>query len=868
MPGSSVILEQFTTTAKTSDKSQEHRPPWNRKAADAVGVFATYSYDGSSRLVKVTYADGSSVIFTYGANSMITSVTDGLGKILEAHTYDSQNRGLTSSRALGADLVTVDYSVPGATQLNDSLGNATTYNTQYTGGRMFVNSVSGSGCASCGGRGNSNLNYDSFGDVSSSTDANGNLTCYTYDGAGDILTKTLAPPGGSCPGGGGVFGFAATSAAASSPSKQLQMTASTTPASSGTPSCTENNGVKFCAFSPTQPAKAAAPVKSALSVRPLLGTGGGGGSQDAVTWTYTYNDFSEVTTAMDPAGNTTYNNYDNNGNLLSTTTPSPDGVLPGSTTSFAYDSKGELLQITDPNGNVTNMTYTPAGLVSSITDAQGNATSFTYDLRGNRLSSTDALGETTLYTYDAMNRLIKTTAPDGSTTSFGYDYRGRRTSATDANGKTTQYAYDDADRLVSTTDAAGHVTSYAYNTENELTAITDAASHTTTFAYDPQGHVTQVTFPSTLTENYTYDAVENLLTKTDRNGHVISYSYDFLNRLSTKQYPDGTAVNYTYDPLSRLTQVSDPTGNYAFTYDNMGRLTGTSTQYAFLNGQTLTNAYAYDADSNRVSFTNAQGGVTTYNYDTLNRLASLTDFASRQFGFGYDVLGRRTSLTRPNGVNTSYSYDQLSRLLSVIHQGSAGTIDGASYVYDAAGNRTSKTTLPSNVISAFSYDPIYQVTQVMQGATRAESYQYDAVGNRTYQPGAPYTYNSSNEMLTREGAQYTYDNNGNLLTKRNGIGTTTYAWDFENRLTSVTVPSTGVVNFAYDPFGRRIEKISSAGVATIYVYDGSNIEEELNADGSLGERYTYGPNIDEPLVGQRQPKIFYYEADGSARSLR
>jgi RHS repeat-associated protein len=30
----------------------------------------------------------------------------------------------------------------------------------------------------------------------------------------------------------------------------------------------------------------------------------------------------------------------------------------------------------------------------------------------------------------------------------------------------------------------------------------------------------------------------------------------------------------------------------------------------------------------------------------------------------------------------------------------------------------------------------------------------------------------------------------------------------------------------------------------------------------LGERYTYGPGIDEPLVGQRQPQIFYYEADG------
>jgi RHS repeat-associated protein len=30
----------------------------------------------------------------------------------------------------------------------------------------------------------------------------------------------------------------------------------------------------------------------------------------------------------------------------------------------------------------------------------------------------------------------------------------------------------------------------------------------------------------------------------------------------------------------------------------------------------------------------------------------------------------------------------------------------------------------------------------------------------------------------------------------------------------------------------------------------------------LVERYTHGPGIDEPLVGQRQPKIFYYEADG------
>jgi RHS repeat-associated protein len=214
-------------------------------------------------------------------------------------------------------------------------------------------------------------------------------------------------------------------------------------------------------------------------------------------------------------------------------------------------------------------------------------------------------------------------------------------------------------------------------------------------------------------------------------------------------------------------------------------------------------------------------------------------------------------------VNTSYTYDPLSRLSSVLHQAGSSTLDGTDYAYDAAGNRTSKTALPSNVASAYTYDPVYELTKVLQGTTTKESYTYDAVGNRTHQPGAPYTYNSSNEMLTREGVPYTYDADGNTLSKTNGSGTTSYAWDFENRLTSVTLPGTGgTVSFKYDPFGRRIQKTSPSGV-TAYVYDGQNIEEELTGStGTLTERYTYGPSTDEPLVGQRQPKIFFYEADG------
>jgi len=52
--------------------------------------------------------------------------------------------------------------------------------------------------------------------------------------------------------------------------------------------------------------------------------------------------------------------------------------------------------------------------------------------------------------------------------------------------------------------------------------------------------------------------------------------------------------------LNRLTQVTDPTGTYSFTYDNLGRLMSTDTQYSFMSAA-LNNSYIYDAASNRTS---------------------------------------------------------------------------------------------------------------------------------------------------------------------------------------------------------------------------------------------------------------------------
>src|SRR5258708_4208986 len=330
--------------------------------------------------------------------------------------------------------------------------------------------------------------------------------------------------------------------------------------------------------------------------------------------------------------------------------------------------------------------------------------------------------------------------------------------------------------------------------------------------------------------------------------------------MTSKTYPDTTAANYVYDLVGKIQQVTDPTGTYGFAYDNMGRLLGTTTQYTFLPGHNFQNSYGYDAASNRTALTAPDGSTNSYNYDTLNRMSSLTNSLTGQFGFGYDALSRRTQLTRPNGINTNYGYDAVSHLLSVLHQVGTTTLDGASYTYDPAGNRSSKGNYLNGVTSNYGYDPLYELTQVTQGAGTTESYSYDAVGNRLSSSGvASYSYNASNELTQNSLGSYSYDANGSTLSDPSGKQ---YTWDFENRLTQAVVPGTagGTTTFRYDPFGRRIQKSGPLG-ATNYLYDGGNLLEEADNSGNVLARYSEG-GIDEPFAEVRSGTTTFYEQDG------
>jgi RHS repeat-associated protein len=102
------------------------------------------------------------------------------------------------------------------------------------------------------------------------------------------------------------------------------------------------------------------------------------------------------------------------------------------------------------------------------------------------------------------------------------------------------------------------------------------------------------------------------------------------------------------------------------------------------------------------------------------------------------------------------------------------------------------------------------------------------------------------------------DPNGNLASKTEGSDNWGYEWNALNELTRVLKNGIEQARFAYDPNGRRIEKVAG-GVTTSYTYDGFNILRETRGGTAL--RYVYGPDVDEPLAVDNGTELSFLHED-------
>jgi RHS repeat-associated protein len=150
-------------------------------------------------------------------------------------------------------------------------------------------------------------------------------------------------------------------------------------------------------------------------------------------------------------------------------------------------------------------------------------------------------------------------------------------------------------------------------------------------------------------------------------------------------------------------------------------------------------------------------------------------------------------------------------------------------------------------------------------------YDLDPVGNGTQEtatlpgllPGS-FTYDADDRLNTE-----TYDANGNTLTS----GGKTFAYDFENRLKSMTEGAV-TVTLAYDADGNRVAKTVN-GVTTRYLVDDLNptgyaqVVEEVTA-GAVTRQYTYGLqriSQTQQIANAWTPSFYGYDGGGTVRLL-
>ena len=143
----------------------------------------SYTYDGNGRLLKTTYPDNSTSQTAYNTLGQQATTTDALGR-QTSYQYDPDGHiNLTTYPDNTTEQSTYDKN-GNRTRFIDRTSVLTTYT--YDALNRLTQTQDNSS------RTLSTTAYDAFGEVLTSTDANGNATQYTYDAAGRRQTVTDA----------------------------------------------------------------------------------------------------------------------------------------------------------------------------------------------------------------------------------------------------------------------------------------------------------------------------------------------------------------------------------------------------------------------------------------------------------------------------------------------------------------------------------------------------------------------------------------------------------------------------------------------------------------------------------------------------
>ena len=340
---------------------------------------------------------------------------------------------------------------------------------------------------------------------------------------------------------------------------------------------------------------------------------------------------------------TTYNGFDNLGNLTSSTQTTGSSY----DFSYSYNLANALTSVTYPSQRAVSYTYDSLGRIATVNGAAAGGSNTPY-ASGISYASHGPIAQVTLggtllekrsYSPD---RLQPTSVSFGTSTSptaylglnFYYCRSSQVLSCSNNNGNMISQAIN----------PLGVTQAYSYSDGfNRLTSATETLSSNTIWS-----------------QAYVYDDYGNralLGTSSDP-----SQGMDLILRpvaTSTSSVPFDNHNHWTaagYDSQGNLTNADAGAGNtFQTTYDGENRQTSVT---ATVGGTAATTQYVYDGDGKRVQ--KVAGGLTrTYVYDAAGQLAAEYGAANPDSGTQYlstDHMGStRAVATVVNGVVTQVS---------------------------------------------------------------------------------------------------------------------------------------------------------------------------------------------------------------------
>ncbi len=449
-------------------------------------------------------------------------------------------------------------------------------------------------------------------------------------------------------------------------------------------------------------------------------------------------------------------------------------------TVFIFNSDGMLLQKIDGLGHITNYTRDLGGVLADKVRFEEDIPN---GLSGPTLIKT--------YQYDTFGNLLTETATDVAnnitiTTNNVYDQT------------TINQTLVSNPRIISTTISSNIDPNtifradydYNHNASGYPTTLADMKQYinsttyltATSYTYDSNGQLTLIVRPGNDPHNYTYtnglltsadgisyayDQYDNISSITDRNGNVTQYTYDAIGRLTKVIDPNNVEIDYTYTgrDLTQIQKGSEIT-NYQYDTAQLHRVT----QITKMNGSTpVTSAtYSYDLEGNVISIKDGDNNTTNFGYDALNRFTGVTEAGkTTSTTYTYDMFNNKTRMTDANGHTTSYTYDAFSRLVSVTNP--AGT---THYSYDAMNNLLSVTDANSHTTS-YTYDLLSRLVEETKPGGQTTQYSYDADSRLSQRIDAKgqhtvYSYNNDDNLTgiaySDHSVSFGVDSNGNVLT--------------------------------------------------------------------------------------------------------